>query len=200
MTVSQTEIIIRELIPNIHVDAHLTESAFAEKYWGKYQSEYPSNNSLNGTVFEELIAISLVRKGIMPFYMQANIAFIPNVDYDFVIYCEDIGPLVLSAKVSLRERYKQADLEAVVLKNIHRKSESYLISANQREVQARKTKLDEVMAISDIIYIFSSEYDDLLDYISQKKIIESPIVNTVEASKVKITSTYFMERWTPKAN
>jgi len=193
---SQTEIIIRELIPNIHVDAQLPASAFIEKYWEKYQLEYPSINSLNGTVFEELIAISLVRKGITPFYLQANIAFIPNVDYDFVIYCEDIGPLVLSAKVSLRERYKQADLEAVVLKNIHRKSESYLISANEKEVRARKGKLDEVMAIDDIIYIFSADYDELLDQISQKMIIESPTVTTVESSKAKITSAYYSERWT----
>lgn len=200
MKTSQTERIIRALITDIHSDIHLSESEFMKKYWGKYQSEYPSINSLNGTVFEELIAISLVRKGIMPFYMQANIAFIPNVDYDFVIYCEDIGPLVLSAKTSLRERYKQADLEAMALKNIHRKSETYLISADQKEVQARKAKLDEVMAISNIIYIFSSEYDDLLDHISHKKIIESPIISTVEASKVKITSTYFAERWTPKSN
>ena len=197
MTISQTETIIRKLISDIYVDVDLPESQFIEKYWGKYLSEFPSINTLNGTVFEELIAISLVRKGITPFYMQANIAFIPNVDYDFVIYCEDIGPLVLSAKVSLRERYKQADLEAVVLKNIHRKSESYLISTNRQEVQARKGKLDELMAISDIIYIFSSEYDDLLDRISQKTIIESPTVSTIEASKAKITSTYFTERWTP---
>jgi hypothetical protein len=194
LDLTQAQIIIREMIPDIHADKDLSGSQYIQNFWTQYMREYDSNRSVNGAVFEELIAITLIRKQIMPFYMQAQIAFIPNAIYDFVIYCQDIGPLILSAKVSIRERYKQADLEAVVLKNVHRKSESYLISLNQIEVNARKYRLDEVMAINDFTYAFSSEYDDLLQKISEKQIIAAPIIRTVISDNL-ITSDNFEARW-----
>ena len=193
MSNSKTFQIIHALIPDVLAEPDLLPSQFIRKYWQVYQVQYASNRNLNGSVFEELIAITLVRKGITPFYMQAQVAFIPNANYDLVVYSEEVGPIVLSAKTTIRERYKQADLEAMALKNVHRKSETYLISASESETLARKNRLDDVVALDDFIYVFSSEYDDLLDKISQKTIIEAPTIQIVEKSQKFITAQNYWD-------
>ena len=63
--------VVKELIPNVKTDPKLKPSKFIKKYWAKYQDNFPSNQNINGKVFEELIAIALIRAGIMPFYMPA---------------------------------------------------------------------------------------------------------------------------------
>ncbi len=126
--------------------------------------------------------------------MQAKVAFIPNVNYDFVIYSKEIGPIVLSAKTSIRERYKQADLEAVALKYVHRKSESYLISLDAVEVRSRKNNLADVMAINNFIDAFTTEYDDLLTSLQARQIIESPVISIIE-SNIIINKENFNQRW-----
>lgn len=193
LTVAQE--IIMEIIPDLHAFKHLSASDYIRHYWSKYKSKPDDYDyEIDDAVLNELIALTLIGQRIMPFYMQAKVAFIPNATYDFIIYCEDIGPITFSAKVYLSEMYKQADIKTVALKNVHRKSESYLISVNEFQVKARKQRLDEVMAINDFIYASSHEYDELLDKISEKQIIEAPRVETVSSSSM-ITAENFTKRW-----
>lgn len=193
MSQNQNFQIIHALIPDILAEPDLLPSQFIHKYWQLYQAQYASNRNLNGSVFEELIAITLVRKGITPFHMQAQIAFIPNANYDIVIYAKELGPIVLSAKANLRKSYKQIDLEVMLLQNVHRKSESYLISASKSETKARKNRVDDVVALNDFIHVFSSEYDDLLEKISQKTIIEAPTIQIVEKSQKFVTAQNYWD-------
>src|SRR5579885_1816629 len=137
--------VVRQFLPDIHIDKDLKPSEFIKKYWDVYQKNYPSTQNIDGKVFEDLIAITLVREKIMPYYMQAKVAFIPYVNYDFIIYTLDIGPVSLSIKTSLRERWKQADLEAVALKYIHRKSKAYVITLDAEAV--RRRRVDESQAL-----------------------------------------------------
>jgi hypothetical protein len=188
--------IVTELIPDFHVFKYLPASEYIKHYWTKYKSNYLEDEyKIQEAVLNELIAITLIRRGIMPFYMQAKIAFIPNAIYDFVIYCEDIGPLALSAQLGMYEQYKQVDIGAVVLKNVHRKSESYIISLNDIQVNAKKRGLYDLMAINNFIYASSPEYDELLQKISEKHIIEAPTVQTVNSDNM-ITPDNFEARWT----
>lgn len=60
--------IIRSMTINIDLDRKLSSSQFIRKYWDTYTKNYGNDNvSINGGVFEELIAITLQRKGILPF-------------------------------------------------------------------------------------------------------------------------------------
>ena len=59
----------------------------------------------------------------------------PNINYDILLYSKVSGPICLSAKTSFRERYKQADLEAMALKNVHRISKSYLLTLSDEEAE-----------------------------------------------------------------
>lgn len=69
--------------------------------------------------------------------MSAKVAFVPNVIYDLMFYTSERGPICISAKTSLRERYKQADLEAIALKYVHRKALSYLVTLQTNEAKIR---------------------------------------------------------------
>ena len=95
-------------------------SEYVRYCWNNYEnSGVERNNSLNGTIFELIIATLFVKEGILPLHLQAQVAFVPNVNFDAVLYTHENGPIGLSLKTSLRERYKQADLEAVALKYVH---------------------------------------------------------------------------------
>ena len=182
MPLSKKEI-IKLLLPNLHVEPKLRPSQFIQKYWSAFEQQFGTANvGINGIVFEELIAITLIRAKIFPFYLQAKVAFIPSVNYDLLVYSQDFGPIVLSAKTSLRERWKQADLEAVALRYIYRQSKSYIISLNEKEVVTRKKDMKSVMALDGFILATTPEYDDLLIKLSTVLPQEAPTVKTVESS------------------
>jgi hypothetical protein len=122
------------------------------------------------------------------------VAFIPNVNYDLLVYSAEVGPIILSAKTSLRERWKQADLEAVAMRYIYRQSKSYLISLNEREVRTRKNDMKSVMALDGFILATSTEYDELLLQLGQLAPTEAPQIKTVESNFI-ITGKNYQNRY-----
>lgn len=186
--------VMKSVVPDITADAKLPPSGFIKKYWTIYQENFESNQNINGKVFEELISICLIRQGVLPFYMQAKVAFIPYVNYDFIIYTSEMGPISLSAKTSLRERWKQADLEAIALKYIHRKSESYVITMDEEAVKRRRVDSSQALGIDSFILAKTDEFDQMIDKINSQKCILSPKVEVVN-SNIVITSSNFMDRY-----
>jgi hypothetical protein len=96
--------------------------------WTKYKDLNVKDNNTNGKVFEYILATLCIREGLLPLFIEARVAFVPNVNYDIMLYSEEIGPISFSLKTSLRERYKQADLEAIALKYVHRRAHCYLLT------------------------------------------------------------------------
>jgi hypothetical protein len=181
--------VIRKLVPSIDVDPELKPSEFIQRYWSKYALYCSDNfnapqNSLNGKVFEALISIALCRVGIVPHYAQAKVAYIPGVNYDCIVYTREIGPISISAKVSMRERWKQADLEALALKNIHRRSVSYLVSMDANEIRSRQKDTVSALAINRFVLASAAEFDEMLDEINQFTFIEAPTVVAVTSPAV----------------
>ncbi|MAZ77010.1 MAG: hypothetical protein CMH31_06915 [Micavibrio sp.] len=149
------------LYPDILDIEYSSESEFMAALWSRYT---PESSVLNGSVFEGLLAIIFYRSGIIPLYVQAKLSFVPNVDFDFVAYSKEFGPIVLSAKTSLRERYKQADLEGMMLRQVHRKSKSYLITLNEIEAKTVNQKIKEglVLGLDDIVVATDQKFDALI--------------------------------------
>ena len=77
--------------------------------------------------------------------------FVPNINFDFLLYSREYGPVVLSAKTSLRERYKQADLEGMMLRQVHRNAKTYLITLNSDEAKSVNSKISngQVLGIEE---------------------------------------------------
>ena len=143
-------------------------SEYVKYCWDKYiaySKTQKQNNALNGKVFELIIETCLYREKILPMFLQAKVTFVPNVDFDVLCYTNEQYPIALSLKTSLRERYKQADLEAIALKYVHRKAQNYLIMLKSDETTSLKAKLKkgELLGINEVIAANDNEFDDFIN-------------------------------------
>jgi len=113
--------------------------------------------------------------------MEAEVQFVPNAHFDVLVYTKEIGPIVLSAKTSLRERYKQADLESQALRGVHRRSKTYLITLDEREAAgvARKIESGDVIALDSVVVANNSDFDRLISDLSDYTFIKAPEFSAV---------------------
>lgn len=102
----------------------------------------------NGFIFEALIHKLLVEERIPPECIFANrsLALIPDTKYDLLLCTiePETGrqiPICLSLKTSLRERYKQAEREGMVAKQVHRGSVTALLTMDAKEVANKRLSL-----------------------------------------------------------
>lgn len=136
---------------------------FIGEGFGLFLKRGLNNRSMTGYIFEYLVCETLMRENITPFYFQAKFQFVPNADFDVV--CYDINrPVVLSMKVSLRERWKQADLEGRALRQVYRHAEIYLITLSEEESVSLSIKINEgdVTGLTRSIIANKPEYSDFL--------------------------------------
>jgi len=149
-------------------------------YRGHYNTSASSQRGVNGRVFEGLILEALYRAGIYPAYYQATVKFIPNVKYDILLY-HPKHLVVLSCKVSLRERWKQADLEGSALKQVYRGAQSVLLTLSESEgsrVQ-RQIENSEALGLDECVVVKSNgdRFDILIQDLQEMQFVEaSPVM------------------------
>ena len=163
----------------------MNPSEYVRYCWNKYESsEITKNNSLNGKIFEIIIATLFVKENIVPLHLQAQVAFVPNVNFDAILYTNETGPIGLSLKTSLRERYKQADLEAIALKYVHRKAENYLLTMDINEANSvsDKIKNGDVLGLNQAILATSEEFDDFIEKLKNRTFILPGAIEIIKAS------------------
>lgn len=176
----KNHIITQEIITNNPISKNLSPSEFITEYWEIYQNNYDSNNSINGTILENLVIIALAREGINNIYYQTELTFVPTALFDAFLY-HDEKPVALSIKVSLRERWKQADLEAAALKQVHKKAECYLLSLSESETRVRQNQSDNYAGLDGFVLVTSTEFDDLVEHLKTRKFTiagEIPIIKS----------------------
>lgn len=169
-------------IPNI------SPSEYVKYCWDRFVSSRNNvENATNGKVFELIIETCLYRNAIKPMFLQAKATFVPNVDFDILLYSEEKYPIAISIKTSLRERYKQADLEAIALKYVHRNAKNYLVSLASEETENLKAKIrqGELLGINEIISANTNEFDELVDKLSN--------IHFIKPSKVDIITGNLIE-------
>lgn len=160
-------------------------SEYVNYCWGKYLNiDVMRNNALNGKIFEIIIATLLIKENIVPLHLQAQVAFVPNVNFDAILYTNETGSIGLSLKTSLRERYKQADLEAIVLKYVHRKAENYLLTMDINEANSvsDKIKNGDVLGLNKAILATSEEFDEFIEELKTKTFISPGSIEIIKAS------------------
>lgn len=164
-------------------------SDYVKECWKRYGGASLNNNSMNGTIFEYIIGTALYNKGILPMFLQASMAFVPNTDFDILLYTSDNFPIGISIKTSLRERYKQADLEAIALKYVHRRALNYLItfSGNEANNVKNKIKTGTLLGINEVITADTNEFDIFINNLSQYTFIEPGKIDIItSATKIKL--------------
>ncbi len=183
-----------KLFPSFLTVKYSTPSDYVSQYWNSYlkirDKECGNNNQrkrgINGKIFEYIIATLLVRENIFPIFIEAKVAFVPNIKYDLMLYSTDCGPICLSAKTSFRERYKQADLEAISLKYVHRKSLSFLITLSDADATMvnEKQKLGDVIGLDQAICATTPDFDKLITKIKTYNLTAAPNINVITSSQV----------------
>ena len=178
--------IFEKLFPDFMQVEYSKPSEYVKMFWDKYENQSERNANLNGKVFEYILASLCIRENILPLYMSAKVAFVPNVIYDLMFYTTEHGPICWSVKTSLRERYKQADLESIALKYVHRKALSYLITLNENEAASvkRKIKTGDVIGLDNVIVATNPEFDELVEELKQLDFEEPPTVKVIESTQV----------------
>lgn len=163
---------------------YATPKDYIKQYWDALMQT--NKSQLNGNVFEYIIYSLLYREGIKPFYTQAKVAFVPNVNFDTLLYCQST-PVSLSLKTSLRERYKQADLEAIALKYVHRKSKCYLLTMDTKEANVQKAKIlsGDIIGLDEIIDCNSNDIDNLINSLKQIQFCQSTKIDVVQGNLIQ---------------
>lgn len=166
--------------------AHLLPSEYVKECWRRYQSCPDKNNSINGTVFEYIIETALYNKGILPMFTQASMAFVANAKFDVLLYTSENFPIGLSLKTSLRERYKQADLEAIALKYVHRRALNYLITFWGDEATGVKAKIQDgtLLGINKVVTADTTEFDELCEELLRYSFIEPGKIDIITSGCV----------------
>ena len=183
---NKAEIGFDSLFPNFLTVKYKKPSDYISIYWDAFQKHPDGNNNLNGKIFEYILATLFVRENILPLYMSAKVAFVPNVIYDLMFYTAERGPICISAKTSLRERYKQADLEAIALKYVHRKALSYLVTLEVNEAKSVKAKIKsgDVIGLDNVIVATSNDFNDLIAELKTYQFTEPPTVKVIESNQI----------------
>lgn len=185
-TDNKASTVFENLEPDFRKVKYKKSDEYIKYYWQKFQNCPDSNNNLNGKVFEYILSTLFIREKLLPFFIEARVAFVPNVIYDMMFYTTERGPICISAKTSLRERYKQADLEAIALKYVHRKSLCYLITLNSSEADSvnEKIKKGDVIGLDKVILADSNEFNKLIEDIRSYNLIDSPNIKVIQANHV----------------
>lgn len=183
---NKAEIVFDSLFPNFMQVKYKIPTDYINTYWNAFKNHKESNNNLNGKIFEYILATLFVREGILPFYLSAKVAFVPNVNYDLMFYTTERGPICISAKTSLRERYKQADLEAIALKYVHRKALSYLVTLEENEAKSVKAKIisGDIIGLDNVVVATSLEFNDLIKELKTFQFSEPPTVKVIESNQI----------------
>lgn len=184
----KADAIFNQLAQNFLEISYEKPSEYISFYWNEYLLlPTKKNSSLNGKIFEYILATVFIREGILPLYLSAKVAFVPNVTYDLMSYTTQNIPICFSAKTSLRERYKQADIEAIVLKYVHRRAKNYLITLNKNEAASvkRKIKSGDVIGLDDVIVATSPDFDELVAKLKDEyTFTEPPTVKVIQSNQI----------------
>ena len=175
-----------KVFPNFFEVQYQKPSEYIKEFWEKYKKLPDTNSNLNGKVFEYVLATLCIRENILPVYLSAKVAFVPNVVYDIMFYTSERGPICWSVKTSLRERYKQADLESIALKYVHRKALSYLVTLEVNEAKSVKAKIKsgDVIGLDDVIVATSKEFNQLILELKQYEFSDPPTVKVIESNQI----------------
>jgi hypothetical protein len=148
-----------------------------------FKTHFRSDNSLNGAVLQALVERCLVANGVVPVYSEVTMRFIPVARYDIIVFTRKHGPINLSLKTSLRERWKQAEFEGMALRRVYRRSRVYVVNNSENETRTRKTNMAQCEAIHDFVVCTSPAFDSLVKNLLAWGPKRAPVVRLVSKGK-----------------
>jgi len=165
--------------------------------YGKSRRTGKGSANWNGELFEALVIKMLISSEILAenLFAQRSLALVPHTKFDIILCASNIKtgvktPICLSMKTSLRERYKQAEMESVIAKQVHRGCVTALLTLDTAAVQRVKNKLYGIDLLIDCNE--PRQLDQLLKLIHSKgKLVtrnELPIIGPLISETAKETA------------
>ena len=177
---------ILKIQPTLDHFPYKSPSLYNDKIWKILDTEIRDNSS-RGSAFEFLIAFTLLRENISPFYYQVEFSNIAWAEFDILIYTEEIGPIVFSFKTSLRERWKQAELEAQLLRRDFPNSRSFLITMDPSESSvANKIKNGPKSGLEKVMRSNQPVFNRIIEEIKSYTVIKAPVGIFSKSTLVKL--------------
>jgi hypothetical protein len=140
---------------------------------------------MGGNWLEYGVLIALKEKKLTPAFWQAEFAAVPNAFNDVMLFSKEHGPIILSCKTSLRERYKQADLEAVALRAHFPQAKFYLLTLDDDKSHVARVREKitnkELLALQRVYD--ESNVDELFAFLKTLTLMEPP-PKTLRSGKV----------------
>lgn len=130
----------------------------------------------NGDIFEGLFCAALLGSGFRNLLTSAEYKILPYSKIDIVICTREGGPVMLSLKSSLRERWKQSDLEFGMIKQIRPKAFCALVSMDTDGCAQPRRLLEghKLLGLDQVVDCnFNSQVKLLFQTISKMKPAES---------------------------
>lgn len=190
---TQVERVFSALVPDFRLMADTPPAEYVRYCIERFDAYKRNANELsagqerglNGKYFETVLATLFYNRKLVPFYLSAKVAFVPDILYDFIFYDKTTGPVCVSAKTSLRERYKQADLEAMALKSVHRRSESYLLTLDGPAATqvAAKIRAGDMLGLDGVVDAESADMDRFVEAMSGREFAVPGQVSVVTSSQ-----------------
>jgi len=150
-------------------------SEFFDYFWNKYEkfkddfknnnNQKPINNRYNGTALEIILAYLFTRENIEILNMDENID-VKFVKPDFLLLGKDNKKIFISAKVSIRERWKQADWESIKYKEKYPSAICILIMNDKSEYPGIKNKIKD-LDLDKVYLAGSSDINDMINLIKK---------------------------------
>jgi len=105
----------------------------------------------NGRIFEGLFLAALGREGIRHLILGAEYECLPYSTIDIAIYSSTGGPFLISLKSSLRERWKQSDLEFSIIKKLNPNAVCAIATLEDAGIPLRLQESDNLLGCDHVI-------------------------------------------------
>lgn len=135
-----------------------------------------SIGSMGGSWLEYAMLLALKESKLTPAYWQAEFETVPDNFNDVMLWSKEYGPVIISCKTSLRERYKQADLEAVALRQHFPNARFFLLTLDedkQHVSRIRKKIAEKEMLALNAVYD-ETNADELFAFLKTLTLAEPP--------------------------
>lgn len=159
--------IFLEIFPNILCATPKSASKFFEEnwfIWESYAKKRTINNSIPGSVFEKLFEIYCDLLDYEIIAQDEYFEDVPLVKPDFLLKNKSGSYLFLSFKTSLRERWKQADWEAIYFKEYYPTTDCVLVTFHKDEERNLQSKIQDnlLKGLDDSCLATSTKFDVIL--------------------------------------
>ncbi len=164
---SKIKQVFLEIYSNILDSVPDTASKFFRENWSIWESYAEGrtiNNVIPGKVFEKLFEIYCFMLNYEIIAQDESFEDVPLVKPDFLLKNKDGEYLFLSLKTSLRERWKQADWEAIYIKEYYPTTLCILITFHEREEKNLQSNIEKnlLKGLDDSCLATSDKFDQIL--------------------------------------